>query len=208
MDLHAPHRHHRRSTRLLGYDYSAAASYFVTLCTEGRDPLFGRVVRGAMELNELGAIVEVVWERTPEVRPTLGMDVVVVMPNHLHGIVTFREADDGGPSDARSADRAHNCAPLHRRPRSLGSFISGFKATPTRRINDLRGTPQIPVWQRNYYDHVIRNDADYARIHNYILTNPLRWWLDRENVDRLGDDEFDGWLDSFHFSPPSPRPPL
>lgn len=111
MDLHSPHRHHRRSTRLLGYDYSAAASYFVTLCTEGRELLFGRVIQGAMEANDLGAVVDEVRERTPEVRPTLRMDVVVVMPNHLHGIVTFRDPKDDGQRDALPTERAHSCGP-------------------------------------------------------------------------------------------------
>lgn len=200
-----PNHHHRRSVRWLGFDYAAAGSYFLTICTVDRAFLFGEVVRGGMELNGYGRIVLEEWHRSLEIRPTIALAAVVVMPNHLHGIVTF-DADGTSSEDAelrqRSAgERAHGCAPLHRKPRSLGSFVAGFKAASTKRINAERGLSGTPVWQRNYHDHVIRDDDAYARIYNYILTNPVRWELDRENPDRWGADDFDGWLD------PGPSPP-
>lgn len=197
---HDPDRHHRRSVRLPGYDYAAAGTYFVTLCAAERKALFGQVVRGDVELNEYGEIVLQEWHRSLEIRPGIGLDAVVVMPNHLHGIATFgasvgASVDVGETAVGVVGDvRAHRCAPLQRRPRSLGSFVAGFKAATTKRINEGRGLPGTPVWQRNYHEHVIRSDDAYARIYNYILTNPLRWMLDRENPEHWTVDEFDQWL--------------
>ncbi|MBI3800328.1 MAG: hypothetical protein HY268_25555 [Deltaproteobacteria bacterium] len=115
-----------------------------------------------------------------------------MMPNHLHGIIVFT---DVGAHPAR----AHSRAPLQhgrlqRQPRSLGSFVAGIKSATTTRINDLRGTPGVPLWQRNYHEHVIRNEDDLRRIREYIRADPLRWELDRENPARQSEDEFDRWM--------------
>ncbi len=187
-------KHHRQSIRLPGYDYAQSGMYFVTACTEGRECLFGKVVQGKMIVNQIGQIVEGEWLRTPDIRPFVVLDEFIVMPNHLHGIIVF--TDPG----ARPA-RAHSCAPLQhgrlrRQPRSLGSFVAGFKSATTTRINDLHGTPSVPLWQRGYYEHVIRDEDELQHIREYILTNPLRWELDRENPARRGEDEFDRWLAS------------
>ncbi|GBD05453.1 hypothetical protein HRbin20_01036 [bacterium HR20] len=87
---------------------------------------------------------------------------------------------------------AHSRAPLHRAPRSLGSFVAGFKSATTRQINEIRQTPRAPVWQRNYYEHIIRSDDALHRIREYIVTNPMRWHLDRENPDRTGRNPDEG----------------
>jgi REP element-mobilizing transposase RayT len=207
-----PARHHRRSVRPPGFDYAAAGSYFLTICTVDRAFLFGEVDRGRMELNDYGRIVLEEWHRSLEIRPTIALDAVVVMPNHLHGITTFdadeTRIDSVGPELRRPRNRAHRRAPLQRRPRSIGSFVAGFKAASTKRINSLRDLPGTPVWQRNYYDHIIRDDDAYARIYNYILTNPVRWELDRENPNRWGADDFDGWLDLDEPTPDRRHPPL
>jgi len=168
--------------------------YFITVCVEGRECLFGEVVQGKMILHQAGQIVEEEWLRTPDIRPFVALDEFIVMPNHLHGIIVFTYAG------ARPA-RAPGCAPLQhgrlrRQPRSLGSFVAGFKSATTTRINDLRGTLGVPLWQRNYYEHVIRDEDELHRIREYILINPLRWELDRENPARQGEDEFDRWLAS------------
>ena len=176
-----PARHHRRSIRLKGYDYTQAGAYFVTLCVQGRECLLGAVTAGEMILNELGQIVREEWERSSEIRREIELDEFVVMPNHTHGIVWIIETDDVRASvrpPQPAPVRAHGRAP-QRAPKSLGSFVAGFKSAATKRINEQRGMPGVPVWQRNYYEHIIRNDADLQRIREYIVNNPLKWDLDQ-----------------------------
>ncbi len=181
-----PDKHHRQSIRLKGYDYASAGAYFITLCAFQKQHLFGEVVDGKMVLNELGSIVHFEWKWTEIVRPTIDMDVYVVMPNHLHGIVVF--GSDENPilrkNDIAGDVGADSCPPLqpplHRPKRSLGSFISQFKATTTKRINNLRGTPGTSVWQRDYYERIIRNDK-LNRVRQYIEYNPRNWETDEEN---------------------------
>ena len=179
-------RHHRRSIRLPGYDYSQPGMYFVTICVEEKKCLLGEVIKGEMVVNEYGRIVQEEWYRSVEIRHEVQLDEFVVMPNHLHGIVVLVGATGRSPLRLKPGPS----------PRSLGSFVGGFKSATTTRINDLRGTHGIPLWQRNYYEHVIRNEDDLHRIREYIQTNPLRWELDRENPAQQGEDEFDRWLDS------------
>jgi REP element-mobilizing transposase RayT len=161
--------HHRRSLRLNGYDYSAAGAYFVTICAHGRECLFGEIVDGEMRGNDFGLIVEAEWKRSAEIRSEIELGEFVVMPNHFHGIA--RIADFVG---------AYGHTPLHATPfrspsKTIGAMIRGFKAAVTTQINQLRGTPHVPVWQRNYHEHIIRNDSDYRRIAEYIATNPHYW---------------------------------
>ena len=165
-------RHHRRSIRLRDFDYAASASYFITLCTYQRECIFGKVVDDHIVLGPYGEIVREEWERSAVVRPGFVLDAFVIMPNHLHGIVAMTPTGSVG---------AHSCAPLQRQPRSLASFVAQFKATATRRINVTRHTPGAPVWQRNYYEHVIRDEDDYLRILPYIEDNPRRWSEDEYN---------------------------
>ena len=177
----------RRSIRLKGYDYTQPGAYFFTLVTQGREPLFGKIVDGEMQLNAAGKIAQEEWVRTPSVRPEMGIDEFVVMPNHVHGIVIIRENYD------IPAVGAHGCAPLpepnnrasqttHRKPRSLGSFIAGYKSIVTRRVNAHFGTIGVPLWQRNYYERIIRNENEWDRARRYIQNNPLNWELDTENL--------------------------
>ncbi len=198
-----PERHHRRSVRLVGHDY-ASGTYFITLYAHERACLFGDVVDDDVLLNPFGRIVAEEWRRSAEIRPEIVLVDVVVMPNHLHGLVTILgptglplnadvhpvgahgrapvstptrgpsiTTDQGPESEAR--------APLHRRPRSLGSFVGGFKSASTTRINALRGTTGTPVWQRGFHDHLVRTDHAFDRIRAYIAANPARWQQDEEN---------------------------
>jgi putative transposase len=178
-----PNKHHRQSIRLKNYDYTLAGAYFVTLCTFQKQHLFGEIVDGEMVLNEIGSIVHFEWKWTEIVRPTIDMDVYVVMPNHLYGIVVFSETNNAKLSEnaVHANVGAHSCAPLHRKKRSLGSFVAQFKATTMKRINQLRDTPGTPIWQRNYHEHVVRNDEDCNRIREYIQYNPQNWETDEEN---------------------------
>ncbi|MEI7834232.1 MAG: transposase [bacterium] len=182
-------QHHRRSLRLPGYDYSSGGAYFITICTRNRKLLFGEVDdAGIMILNDLGNQVQQEWLASEEIRKEITLGPFQVMPNHLHG--TFFIANEN----------YHHFEPRlrsfkdGRKPRSVSSFISGFKSTVSRYENLINGTEGISTWQSNFYDHIVRSEADYLRIAEYIYTNPQRWLFDAENPNRIGDDEFDLWL--------------
>ncbi|MCJ7708189.1 MAG: hypothetical protein MUO38_11300 [Anaerolineales bacterium] len=186
--------HHRRSIRLPGYDYSQPGAHFVTICTRNRECVLGEVGSGEMVYSPVGLVVVEEWTRSASIRREIALDTFVVMPNHLHGIVLILE--DTSPAGVVGA---HGRAPLpmpssmdlnargiaDRKPRCLGSFIAGYKAAVTKRINQLRGTPGAGVWQRNYYEHVIRDGEDLRRIREYIAQNPLAWEHDEENPGRV-----------------------
>lgn len=180
-----PPQPHRKNIRLTGYDYAAEGGYFVTIVTHDREPLFGYVVDGEMVLNEFGKIVAEEWERSGAIRAEIELDNFVVMPNHFHAIVNIFQTGNGDHSNC-TGDRP--VAPTMKttptangpRPRSLGSLIAGFKSSVTTRINILRATPGTPVWQRNYYDHVIRSDREYEETAAYIANNPANWLTDAE----------------------------
>ncbi len=202
---------HRRSVRFSGYDYSAAGGYYVTVVAFHRECLFGEIVDGEMRLNALGRIVREEWFRSAEIRKEIRLeeDEFVVMPNHIHGIIWIYDvgADGVRPDDGQqiikptgfNARGAYH-APLQRPPKSLGSFIAGFKASVTSRagreligragiepasaISGPRGPDNSAnIWQRNYYEHIIRDQKDYERIAGYILANPSNWNADDENPE-------------------------
>ncbi|MBC7260082.1 MAG: transposase [Chloroflexi bacterium] len=175
-----PDIHHRRAIRLRGWDYRDAGAYFVTICTHGGQPLFGDVADGTMRLNEYGEIVAACWRDLPRHHPHVELDAFVVMPNHVHGIIVIR-GDACGRGDACVAPTADG--PRGPIPQSLGAIIGSFKSACTRRINEMRGTPGAPVWQRNYYDRIIRNDREWNAIREYIQNNPITWERDAENPD-------------------------
>jgi putative transposase len=172
--------HQRRSVRLPNYDYSQAGAYFVTVCAHNRRCLFGRLAGEHVMLSRIGGILAEEWKRSSDIRQEIRLDEWVVMPNHLHGIVIIRDCGDGVAADVG----AHGRAPLEREARSLSSFIAGFKAATTKRMNDMRETPGARLWQRNYYERVIRSQDELRKFRKYILDNPTQWALDRENPDR------------------------
>ncbi|MEW6529384.1 MAG: transposase [Thermodesulfobacteriota bacterium] len=174
--------HHRRSLRLRAYDYSAAAAYFLTLCAHDQECLFGEVADGELSLNRFGSIASEEWRRSAEVRSEISLDAFVVMPNHLHGILFVDPiVIVGAHGRAPLPSRATAPSRLTRPKRSLGSFVAGFKSIVTRRINEVRGTPGKAVWQRNYFEHIIRNQRSLDAIREYISSNPNNWGKDREN---------------------------
>lgn len=189
-----PQKHHRRSIRLQGYDYSQPGAYFVTICTQNWETLFGEVVDGEMRLNDYGAVVDWTWHDLPNHIMGIGLDAFVIMPNHVHGIIVI--TNDIGEAGSVLVGAGSEPAPTLKTSRSpqrhpLPEIVRQFKTFSARRINDMRGTPSTPVWQRNYYEHIIRNESNLHRIRRYITENPLRWHLDRENPNRTGtDDEF------------------
>lgn len=171
---HSPSRHHRRSIRLPGYDYSQEGAYFVTVCTQNREFLFGEIVDGAMLLNDAGQIVCQCWRDIPAHFPQVVCDGFVVMPNHIHGILFV--VDTLG---------AQHFSPLRGRPRgtskTIGSIVRGFKIGVTKWMR--QNEPVQNVWQRNYYEHIIRSEEELNRIRQYIIHNPEQWETDRENPD-------------------------
>ncbi len=241
-----PEKHHRRSIRLKGYDYSSEGGYFLTFVAKDRECLFGDVVNGEMVLSEFGKMVSVEWLKSQQIRKEIVLDEFVVMPNHLHAVLFI--VGSKSPSDKNVG--AHGCAPIppdneikncvkgnwkrahgrvslrphseikkygneiwkrahsraplrcdneiairelekhmmeqhhvrpYRPPKSIGSLVAGFKSYVTTRINIIRNTPRVPVWQRNYYEHIIRDERELYNIREYIVTNPLRWELDIEH---------------------------
>ena len=187
----------RRSMRLPHYDYGQSGAYFVTICTLSRECLFGQIVGDEMRLSEAGALARREWLRSAEMRREIMLDEYIVMPNHLHGIVFIVETDsqryDGKANDGLETAGIHRREPgVHRTPlrrpaqASLGAFINGYKASVTKGVTALRIVSGASAWQRNYYEHVIRNDDDLDRIRRYIADNPARWAEDRENPTLAG----------------------
>jgi len=166
-------KRHRRSIRLRGYDYTQAGAYFVTICSHGRECLFGEILEGEMELNQYGKVIAASWEKVNREYPGLKLDRWVVMPNHLHGIIAINDRTPGGSRTAPTTDM--------RGPKTLGRLLGAFKTVSTKQINILRGTPGVPLWQCNYYERIIRDEDELDRIRSYIEDNPRMWEMDREN---------------------------
>lgn len=130
-------------------------------------------------MNESGLAVENEWVKTSQVRTMVETDAFVVMPNHLHAVLFIKEAPGTArraPTEEREAFGKPTCG-------SLPTIVRSFKAAVTRRVNDFRGTAGMPVWQRNYYEHVIRGETDLEAVRMYIADNPEKWDLDEENPD-------------------------
>ena len=239
-----PERHHRRSIRLKGWDYRWPGAYFVTIVTHGRQLLFGEVEGGEVVLSLCGRVVKTTWQRLPRHFTNVELDLFVVMPNHLHGIVWILDRGDGlvevspKSAEAEKADTADELRTAGKasgeRPRpdgergsdvadgarhsqrgqqaregradkdgmlqrsvsrgmprpydpegvksgSLGAVLGNLKSVAARRINRMRPTPAVPVWQRGYYERIIRNERELEAIRQYILDNPTRWDEDAEN---------------------------
>ena len=170
----------RRSLRLRGYDYAQAGAYFVTICTAARKCCLCEIAGTAVNLTPVGRIVAEEWVRTAELRPKVGLDEFVVMPNHLHGIVVLSQTVG---ATRRVAPGRGSASPLRSgvSPGSLGAIVGQFKAASACRINALCGTSGRAFWQRGFYEHMIRDEADLEATRTYIANNPLQWALDREN---------------------------
>ena len=168
----------RKLIRLQGYDYAQPGTYFVTICTHLNQCLFGDVVDDGLLLSEYGHIAREEWLRAALIRPRVTLDAFVVMPNHLHGIITL---SDTSAVNAGTQQRAPTVGQFGQpTPDSIPTIVRGFKASVTYRINTARSTPGLPVWQRGFYEEVIRNDKALALVREYIANNPLRWSIDRE----------------------------
>jgi REP element-mobilizing transposase RayT len=180
-----PKIHHRRSIRLRGYDYSQPGIYSVTICSQNKEHLFGQVVEGEMHRNDLGEYVALCWKWLARRYMYVELDEWIVMPNHLHGILVITDGRGGSrtaPTNMRAATAggASRSAPTKRKP--LGRLVGAFKTVSTDQFNEMRGTAGGQLWQRDFYDHIIRNEDELNKIREYIRTNPLRWGSDPEDI--------------------------
>ncbi len=166
----------RSPLRLKEYDYSRAGAYFVTVCTKHRKMLLGDVVEDGIRLNPLGVVVKECWEDLPRHYHFLELDAFIVMPNHVHGILVIT----GNPNVGAGLKPA----PTSKR-RALPEIVRALKTFSARRINQILGTPGIPVWQRNYYEHVIRNEIDLEETREYIQNNLIKWLEDENHPSNL-----------------------
>ncbi len=233
-----PHKHHRRSIRLKGYDYAQEGLYFITICSQDRAHLFGHIDNAEMILNAYGKIAHIEWQNTEKIRNNCRIHEFIIMPNHIHGIIEIlfkkenKKEQINGEDKKDRADKEGSTGELQFAPtgkfqspsQTIGSIIRGFKIATIKKIKDFilkeeefnpnseginpnnpRGidinnlgesnssstgelqfapTEKIisldfKIWQRNYYEHIIRTEKAYQRISNYIITNPINWEKDR-----------------------------
>ena len=184
----------RRATRLRDYDYSQTGGYFVTICVQDQECLFGEIIGGCLQLNEIGKIVVECWNRISQHFFSVELDVCIVMPNHVHGIIVLGTVGARSPRPpSHSQPNRRGEAPSSPLPNrrgevsspTLGQVVAYFKYQSTKSINQHRDMPGTRVWQRNYYDHVIRDDTDLQRIRQYIADNPMQWELDQLHPNNL-----------------------
>jgi putative transposase len=152
-----PYRHHRRSIRLRGYDYSQPGAYFITICTHNREPF--------LEAAPVKEIVRSAWDDLAARFPHVMLDEFVLMPNHIHGIIILRGAASSAPT--------------------LGQIVRAFKSLSAIEANRVRNAPNQPFWQRNYHEHIIRDEDELNIVRQYIRDNPLKWEQDPDNPANL-----------------------
>lgn len=198
--------HHRRSIRLKGYDYAQAGLYFITICCQDRAHLFGEIINEVMVLNEYGKIAFTEWENSMNIRDNIHLHDFVIMPNHIHGIIeiVFKKANQ----DAEELEIAP-ITKFQSPSQTIGSIVRGYKIATIKKIKnkvleessmqckgECGGELQFAlthtfaltekiiqldfkIWQRNYYEHIIRDEASHKRISDYILNNPAQWTDDK-----------------------------
>lgn len=159
----------RRSIRLKEYDYTSSNWYYVTICTQDRQCIFGEIKESKMILNDHGKITEEELLKTKKIRKNVDLDYYVIMPNHIHVIIIM---------EGNSVGATRRVVPTLQR-NGLGAIIGQFKSVVTKRINKLENRPGQFIWQRNYYEHIIRNEEDLFFTRKYIKLNPLKWELDK-----------------------------
>jgi REP-associated tyrosine transposase len=185
----------RRSLRLQGYEYSQEGAYFFTIVVQKRLSLFGEIIEASLTHNNAGEMIAKWWGKLETKFPTVKIDAFIVMPNHVHGILFLKNLGKSITSEMG----AHVGAPLHK-------VIQWFKAMTTNEyIHGVKSRGWQPfvgtLWQRDFFEHVIRDDESLNRIQEYIITNPQRWNLDTENLQATGKDDFDRWMATFKARP-------
>ncbi|HPY82161.1 MAG TPA: hypothetical protein PLU45_02275, partial [Bacteroidales bacterium] len=196
------------SNRLKGWDYSSEAMYFITIVTQNRECNLGKIVNGKMILSDFGKIIKTEWLESFDIRHELFLDEYVIMPNHLHAIVIIKnritefdaDVDNGNVDNGNVETHGRASLPiipipspsfqLYRLPKSISSFMGGFKSAINSKIDDYIDEHQLQIpkynrnnhfFQPNYHDHIIRNNESYQKIKNYIINNPKKWVDDTFN---------------------------
>jgi putative transposase len=160
----------RKPTRLKEYDYSTPAYYFVTICTNNKIELFCDVINDKIKLNNLGIIIDDKWKQIPVHYPHVELDSYCIMPHHLHGIIILNHVGESSP--------------LPYTP-TLGQIIGYFKYQSTKDINNLTKSPGKKIWQRSFYDRIIRDEKELYRIRKYIEQNPIKWEIEMEHPNNI-----------------------
>lgn len=192
----------RRSIRLPDYDYSQPGAYFITICTHQKQPLFGTIADELVTLSRYGIIAQQCWLNLPRLFPQIELDEFVFMPNHMHGVIIINCRGEAFPDriteESMHIEPSYRVAPGFTNPAgnaspgrvphgtqsgSVGAIIQNYKSSTTRRINAIRKTPGGILWQRNYYEHIIRNQHSLEEIREYIQANPSVWLRDKYNVE-------------------------
>ena len=206
MNIYNPQMHNRRSIRFKGYDYTQAGLYFITICCQNRACLFGEIENGKMMLNDAGAIANDCWLNIPNHFPNAILHEYVIMPNHVHGIIELVGANNHSPESNQHSpesklhspkmhlhssknkinnvsgigdNRAKNVSPLRSPSKTVGSVVRGFKIGVTKWMR--QNTDTFYIWQRNYWEHIIRDDKSHENISQYIINNPTKWNNDKLN---------------------------
>jgi REP element-mobilizing transposase RayT len=180
----------RHSIRLKGYDYTKSGFYFITICTQHRKHLFGEIQNGKMFLNNAGTAIQNVWDEIPQFYNGINIDAFQIMPNHIHGIIhivgtvgTVGAGPCACPNNVQPSGQPQGVAPM---TLTLFDVVGRFKSITTKKYID--GVNQNnwqrfdgKLWQRNYWEHIIRNENEYLRISQYIIDNPIKWDHDKLN---------------------------
>ena len=201
-----PDIHHRRSVRLKDYDYSQAGAYFVTVCAWKKEYLFGEISEGKVSCSDVGEIISDVWRKLADRFASMELDEFVIMPNHIHGIIVLnvgvglalpgslpdtigkmkpkqKGAASGAPTKNNVTNpNAINQGVINHAP-TLGDIMRTFKSVSTITVNRRLDRQGYPLWQRNYYEHVIRDERELHSIREYIRDNPMKWDIDEENPE-------------------------
>ena len=166
-------KYNRRSIRLKGWDYSGSADYFITICTRDRECLFGEIIDNEMVLNKLGRVAKEWWLQIPKYYENVELDEYIIMPNHIHGVIAILGDDHG---------RGGVTPPLQNKNKpTLGKIVAYFKYQSTKQINEIQNSQGNPIWQRNYWEHIVRNEKSLNNTRDYIRGNPEAWGGDRNN---------------------------
>ncbi|MBN2803093.1 MAG: transposase [Deltaproteobacteria bacterium] len=175
--MYNPDLHHRKSIRLDGYDYTREGYYFITVCTHKHLHQFGEILDGFMVLNDVGHLVIDEWKKTETIRDNVILDEWVVMPNHFHAVIRTN------PDCRGTARRAPTTNELFGQPvsGSISTIVRSFKSAVTKRFHEIPGNENMQLWQRNFWEHIIRDEESLFNIRKYIEENPARWESDKMN---------------------------
>ncbi len=179
--------HHRRSIRLKDYDYNQGGAYFITFCVKNRECLLGEIKEGLINLNEYGKIVFNMWNYLPNYFQDVEIDAGVIMPNHFHGIILITDKCRGlvskpfisKPIISKPLSDQKSNVPFYQKKTRLGTVIAYFKYQTTKLINQKRDLAGVKFWQKNYYEHIIRNQKSLEMLREYIVNNPQSWEIDQ-----------------------------